>query len=81
MNASETNQALEVTMCAVVTVAGIFAEALVRKGLLSVEDAQGALNAVAQEIRDDGGPSGQEITPAASALASEIDKRSLRLKD
>ena len=65
------------TMCALVAVAGIFAEVLVRKGLLSADEAKGVLCSMAEEIRDDGDRDGGKTAAASFAIANALDSRAI----
>jgi hypothetical protein len=71
------------TMMAVVTVAGIFAEVLVRKGVLTADEARGALCAMAEEIRDDVDVQehkGKSSPTAAFGIAGALDSRAIGLQ-
>lgn len=68
------------TMMSVVTVAGIFAELLVRQGLLTADEAKGALCAMADEVRDDGNANEGKTALAAFAIAGALDGRAFSLK-
>jgi hypothetical protein len=68
------------TMMSVITVAGVFAEVLVRKGLLTADEAAGALCEMAEEIRDDGDGDAGKTKIAAFTVAVELDKRAIWLK-
>lgn len=67
------------TMFSIVAVAGQFAEGLVKKGALTVPEAQGILAAIAEELRRDGeNDSGKYASPCFQ-IANELDERAISL--
>jgi hypothetical protein len=79
----EISRGATATMMAVVTVAGIFVEVLVRKGLLTADEAKGALCAMAEEIRNDvdvPGHKGMSSKLAAFGIAGALDSRAFGLQ-
>ena len=66
------------TMMGVVAVAGQFAEMLVRKGVLSVADAQNTLSYMAEELRDYGDANAGLVDPAFQ-LAATLDDRAIAI--
>jgi hypothetical protein len=68
-----------VTMMAVVAVAGQFAETLIRKGVLTVADAQSTLSNIAEELRDDGDADGRQLADPAFRIANDLDARAVAI--
>jgi hypothetical protein len=62
-------------MCSIITVAGVFAEILVRKEILTADEAAAVLCEIAAEFRRDGGEENGRTLVAAYAMASDLEKR------
>jgi hypothetical protein len=66
-------------MMAVITVAAVFAEALVKRGVLSAADAQSLLSDIAEEIRNDGDEEAGQLARPSYVIASAIEQRAIAL--
>ena len=67
-----------VTMMGIVAVAGQFAETLIRKGVLSVADAQSTLSNIAEELRNDG-DANTGLAEPAFRIAGVLDDRAIAI--
>lgn len=76
--ATPTTQLVSATMavsCSVIAVAGVFAEVLVRKEILTADEAAAVLCEVAAEFRRDGNEENGRTRSMAFTMASDLEKR------